>query len=293
MGSGSTQAPSGATRVGFKKTYPAGTLDKAAVQALFGSLKAHVASAGFNVLLDNPDGIDFIRMGAAAGTADDDTPHWAFSFQDQGTFGAILAWPVYGNTYLDQTAYTHNHTLFNSAWLGTPAPEITIWFAADGVAGWWWMHCVQASTQSATGVTMRFASAGATSRRYPSDTHQGLCTRYGIWDAWGDWEPAYARTEDGQINTRPWTGTWSPFGEGWSFNAKRHSGSPLPKMAVPQFPNRDGGISACILGEFNEILVLTDGYTSDELVVPGWVAMIGDEQDQPYAVPAPEHFTLL
>ena len=63
---------------------------------------------------------------------------------------------------------------------------------------------------------MRFAYVGATSRRYPSDIHQGLCARYGIWDAWGDWEPAYAKDEDGVIDMYPWTGTWSPFGEGWS-----------------------------------------------------------------------------
>lgn len=64
----------------------------------------------------------------------------------------------------------------------------------------------------------------------------------------------------------------------------------MPKMAVPQFPNRDGDIGACILGEFNEILVLTDGYAQEETVVPGWVAMTGDEWDQPYAVPTPAQF---
>ena len=277
-------------RVGFKKTFPAGTFDKAAVQALFGHLKTFVASAGFNVLLDTADGIDFIRMGSAAGTADDDVPHWAFSFQDQDPYGAIFAYPVHGNDYLDANAYAHSYTIVHSGWVGYPSPEITVWFAADGAAGWWWLHASQVDTNSATGVSMRFASAGASSRRYPSDTHQGLCARYGIWDPWGDWEPAYAKDEDGVINMYPWTGTWSPFGEGWSFNAKRHAGSPMPKMAVPQFPNRDGGISACILGEFNEILILTDGYAQEEVVVPGWIAMIGDEWDQPYAVPAPAQF---
>jgi hypothetical protein len=64
-------------------------------------------------------------------------------------------------------------------------------------------------------------------------------------------------------------------------------------MAVPQFPNRDYDIAACILGEFNEILVLTDGYTQEESVIPGWVAMTGSEWNQPYAVPAPEAFTQL
>lgn len=81
--------------------------------------------------------------------------------------------------------------------------------------------------------------------------------------------------------------------QGWTNNGKRHAGSPMPKMAVPQFPNRDGGISACVLGEFNEILILTDGYAAEEIVVPGWVAMVGDERDQPYAVPAPASFTVL
>lgn len=277
-------------RVGFKKTFAAGTFDKAAVQTLFGHLKTYVTNAGFNVLLDTVDGIDFIRLGSPAGTVDDDVPHWAFSFQDQDPYGAIFAYPVYGNDYLDANAYAHSYTVVHSGWMSNPSPEITVWFAADGAAGWWWMHASQVDTNSATGVSMRFASAGTTSRRYPSDTHQGLCARYGIWDPWGDWEPAYSKDEDGVIDIYPWTGTWSPFGEGWSFNGKRHAGSPLPKMAVPQFPNRDGGISACILGEFNEILILTDGYVQEEVVVPGWIAMIGDEWDQPYAVPAPPQF---
>lgn len=277
-------------RVGFKKTFAAGTFDKAAVQTLFAHIKTYVTNAGFNVLLDTVDGIDFIRLGSPAGTADDDVPHWAFSFQDQDPYGAIFAYPVYGNDYLDTNAYAHSYTIVHSAWVGNPSPEITVWFAADGAAGWWWLHASQVDTNSTTGVSMRFAVAGATSRRYPSDTHQGLCARYGIWDPWGDWEPAYAKDEDGVIDVYPWTGTWSPFGEGWTFNGKRHAGSPVPKMAVPQFPNRDGGISACILGEFNEILILTDGYAQEEAVVPGWIAMIGDEWDQPYAVPAPPQF---
>ncbi len=280
-------------RVGFKKAYPAGGLDKAAVLALFGHLKSHVASAGFTALLDNPDSIDFIRLGAAAGTADDDTPHWAFEYVDWGADAEIRAYPVYGAHFLDAAARAHSYTLVHTSWIGNPSPEITLWFAADGTAGWWWLHGVEADAGSATGVSMRMGYVGATSRRYPSDTHQGLCARYGIWDAWGDWEPAYVKDENGLIDSNPWTGTWSPFGEGWSFNARRHTGSPLPKMAVPQFPNRDGGITACILGEFNEVLVLTDGYASEEMAVPGWVAMIGDEWDQPYAVPAPASFTLL
>ena len=122
-------------RVGFKKTWAAGTFDKAAVQTLFAHLKTYVTNAGFNVLLDTVDGIDFIRLGSPAGTADDDVPHWAFSFQDQDPYGAIFAYPVYGNDYLDEAAYAHSYTIVHSAWVGNPSPEMTVWFAADGAAG--------------------------------------------------------------------------------------------------------------------------------------------------------------
>ena len=274
-------------RVGFKKTYPSGTFDRSAVEALYAHLRNYVVDAGFNVLFEIPTAVDFIRMGSPAGTANDDVPHWAFEYVDQGGYGEIRAYAVYGNHYLDATAYKNDYIIVNSGWVNE---EVTVWFACDGVAGWWWLHATQVDTNSVTGVSMRFAVAGTTSRRYPSDMHQGICSRYGIWDAWGDWEPAYSITEEGILELQPWTGTWSPFGEGWTFNGKRHPGSPLPKMAVPQFPNRDGGIGACILGEFNEILILSDGYAQEEIVVPGWVAMTGDGGDQPYAVPAPEQF---
>lgn len=281
-------------RVGFKKTWAAGTFDNAAVQALFGYIKTFVANAGFNVLLNASDGIDFIRTGSPAGTANDDVPHWAFSFQDQSPYVAISAHAVYGNDYLDPNAYASSSTIVHSGWAAGVSNDITVWFAADGVAGWWWLHATEVDTRSSTGMSMIiFAAAGATSRRYPSDTHQGLCARYGIRDALGNWSPAYARDGYGNINIYAHTGAWSPFGDGAHFNAKRHAGSPIPKMAVPQFPSCSGGISACILGEFNEILILTDGYTQEEVVVPGWVAMIGGDADQPYAVPSPESFTVL
>jgi hypothetical protein len=278
------------SRVGFKKTFPAGTFNKAAAQALFGYIKTYVTNAGFNVLLNTAGGIDFIRLGSPAGTADDDVPHWAFRFNDQGTYGAISASSVYGNDYLDTNAYANSRNIIYSDLPGSPSPDLTVRFAADGSAGWWWIHVIQADTTSSSGVSVRFGGAGATSRRYPSDTHQGLCARYGIWDPQGGWKPAYAKNESGVVDQTPSTDTWSPFGNGSTFNGRRHSGSPLPKMAVPQFPSRNGGISACVLGEFNEILILTDGYAQEEVVVPGWIAMVGAEWDQAYAVPAPPQF---
>ncbi|MEW5972244.1 MAG: hypothetical protein AB1713_00630 [Pseudomonadota bacterium] len=280
-------------RVGFKKTFAAGTFDKAAVQTLFGHLKTYVTNAGFNILVDTADGIDFIRMGSPAGTADDDIPHWAFKFEGGGQHGQILAYPVYGNDYLDANAYANGYHIVNSGWVASPSPEITIWFAADGLAGWWWMHATEADTNSSTGVVRRFAGAGTTSRRYPSDNHRGICARYGIRDRTTYWYPAYQKDSQGLINTTQSAGTWSIFGDGWGFSGKRHAGSPLPKMAVPLFPNRYGDVSACVLGEFNEILILTDGYAQEEVVIPGWVAMVGGDMEQPYAVPAPDSFTVL
>ena len=277
-------------RVGFKKTWAAGTFDKAAVQTLFGHLKTYVTNAGFNVLLDTVDGIDFIRLGSPAGTADDDVPHWAFSFHDQDPYGEIFAYPVYGNNYLDEAAYAPIYTIVHSAWVGNPSRELTLWFAADGVAGWWWLHGQVADDETSAGVSMIFPYAGVTTRRYAADTHQGLCARYGLRSGWGDWYPAYALNEEGNVVSDLRTNTWSPFGEGMIFNGKRHAGSPVPKMAVPQFPNRAGGISACILGEFNEILVLTDGYAQEEALLPGWIALTGSEWNQPYAAPAPAQF---
>lgn len=279
-------------RLGFKKIYPPGSFNQAAVQELFSHIKTYASDAGFKLLLNTSTGIDLIQSGAPAGTANDDVPHWAFRYQDSGSQGTIYAHTVFGNHYLDAGAYTHSNAIVHSGWVN-PANALTVWFCVDGVAGWWWLHATRTESNSSTGMAMSFAYAGTTSRRYPSDTHQGLCARYGIWDAWSDWSPAYAKTTSGTINTNPWMTTWSPFGEGSEFNGKRHTGSPLPRMAVPQFPSRNGDISACVLGELNEILILTDGYAAEEIVVPGWVAMIGDDNDQPYAVPAPASFTLL
>ncbi|MFN3980153.1 MAG: hypothetical protein ACK4SA_07210 [Caldilinea sp.] len=279
-------------RLGFKKSYVAGALDTAAVAALFASIKTTLIDSGFTVVLDSPNAIDVVPVGVNAAAPNDDAPHWAFTYDDQGGTGQIQASAVFGVNYLDAGALLNTLTVVNPEWLGSPSPAVTLWFAADGAAGWWWLHALADDANSSTGVNARFACAGVTTRRYPADQYQGLSTRYGLWDPWGDFYPAYARQIDGSLQAGAWTGTWSPFGEGWTNNGQRHAGSPLPKMAVPQFPNRDGN-AACLYGEFNEILILTDGYAQEETVLPGWVAMTGSERTQPYAVPAPASFTVL
>ena len=279
-------------RIGFKKHYAAGTFDKAAILEIFNHFKAAVVDAGFTIILNTDTAIDFLRTGSPVGTANDDIQHWALSYEDLGTYCRINSYSVFGHDYMDAGAYAHNYTLVYSGWMTEP-PELTAWFAADGVEGWWWLNVITVNPSSATGYEIRIIAVGASSRRYPSDMNKGLCARYGIWDNWGDWEPAYATDEFGLITVSPWTGTWSPFGEGWTNNSIRHPGSPIGKMAVPMFPNRDGGITACVLGEFREILILTDGYVSGEAPFPGWIAFTGSDRDQPFALPAPNSFTVL
>jgi hypothetical protein len=277
-------------RVGFRKTYAAGAFDKVALRALFELMKAHVHAAGFNVLLDDADGIDFIRMNSPAGTADDDVPHWAFSIEDADTFGRIYSHAVYGDNYLAPDARTCRNTLVAQLNLGDPPPAVTVRFAVDGFEGWWWLNATVEQPNSPTGLDMKCAGVGVSCRRYPADHHQGLCARYGLWDPWGDWRPAYQIKSDGALDTHPWSGVWSPLGMGWNVVGRRHPSSPLPRMAVPQFPAGFSDVTACVLGEFNEVLVLSDGYAQDEAVAPGWIAMVGDARDQPYAVRAPLEF---
>lgn len=283
-------------RVGFKKVYPAGSVfDAAATQTMLGHIKTHLASAGFNVLLDTPGAIDVIRAGFPSGTKDDDVPHWAFVYNELNPYNAgVTAYSVYGNDYLDANGNSNaGGNVVHSNNLDDHTKDTTVWFAADGAAGWWWLVGVCDDAASPSGKYIYFANAGVTTRRYPADQYSGLCARYGIWNKGGNWYPAYAKNADGTPNAAPTTNTWSPFGEGWSNNGQRHPGSPLPRMAVPQFPNRDGSITACVFGEFNEIMILTDGYAIGEEVVPGWIAFVGNQQDQPFAVPAPASFTLL
>lgn len=278
--------------VGFRKVYAVGAFDKAAVADLFTNIKAHMAAAGFKVLADTTTLGDYVRAGSPAGVANDDVPHWAFRHEDLGQNGKLHVHPIHGAGYDDPAARTSEYLIADTNLVGNPSPELKLWFAADGVAGWWWLYATAPNGTSATGVELRAACVGATSRRYASDTYQGLCTRYGVFEAWGYWLPAYITDDTGSAAGNRWCFTWSPFGIGWKFSGRRHAGSPLPRLAVPVFPVKDGG-SACVLGEFNEVLAITDGYAQGGEVVPGWFAWVGSNTEQSYAVPAPVEFTQL
>jgi len=280
-------------RIGIKRSYAAGAFTTAAVQTLFNDIKTALIAAGFVVVRNTATDIDVLRMGATAGTVDDDTPHWALVFQDAGAIGRIKGYAVNGPDYLAAGASTSGEQLVASNEGLSAGAQVTLWFACDGREGWWWLVALQSSSANPSGYSRLHANAGVTSRRYPSDAMPGLCARYGFWEDSGGFWPAYATDKTGTRQSALWVGTWSPFGVGWSPNGIRHPGSPFPRMAVPLFPARDDGITACILGEINEVLALTDGYALEEAAIPGWIAFpLWSEATirQAVAFPAPGSF---
>ncbi len=278
-------------RVGFKKIFAPGSFDASAITVLFAWVRTTLIDAGFTLNIETSTTLDFSRADATPDDANDDLPHWAFTLTPQGSQTVITAHSVFGAYLNAPSALSHDTRVAAGGTTPASLPEFTLWFAADGGTGGWWCHINVADANSPTGHSFAFACAGVTSRRYPADLHQGLSARYGLRTMHGDWYPVYARDESGAIVTGPWTASWSPLGMSWAYNSKRHPGSALPKLAVPQFPARDGGITACLYGEYNEIMSLSNGFTLEERVLPGWMALVGNDNNQPYAVPAPDVFT--
>ena len=273
-----------AFRAGFSRTYAAGAFDAAAINLLFADLRATLLGCMFMPIIDSETAIDFQPPYAQPGSRNDDVPHWAFSLeQQQDGNNFITAYAVHGNDYLDVSGFHSSSTLVYSSLYGGAPPALRLWFACDSIGGWWWLVLLPEGGASLT-------LAGVTSRRYPSDQHQGLCARYGLWESGSGWMPAYACDPEGVVLGQSWLATWSPLGIGWSNNGQRHTGSPIPRLAVPVFPCRDGGITACLFGEFNEVLALTDGYGTGEAPVPGWIAFVSGTSEQAFALPAPEQF---
>lgn len=273
-------------RIGFKKSYPAGTFDEVLQQDLFDQLKLHLIAADFKVLLDTPTAIDFIQAGAALNAAHDDVPHWGLELFDDGGDFLFTPYAVYGTTLDDPSVRRKQDQVGN--WNVAPARAtngITFWFAADGAAGWWWLYSEE---QFDTGLQTNYV-LGATCRRYPADCYQGLSTRYGLLCN-GTFSPAYvtdATTGDSANNIT--FGLWSPLNGDYL----RHAASPLPRLAVPCFPSGGGNnATAHLFGEFNELLHLTSGYATEDTPLPGWIAL-DTTGWQPFAFPAPETFSLL
>lgn len=274
-------------RVGFKKTIGAGNFDTAALQALFADMRSYIVSAGFEIIENAANDIEFTQAGAPANVVDDDVPHWWIS----SASNFLNAKSVHGADRTHQLAYLGNQDQPLQA--GTYA-DLTAHFVADGMGGWWWLHVAEADQGQSSGFSKKFAMAGATSRRYPVDHCNGLVARYGVRMA-GYWFPPYSVDSGGTIWAGPFYGTWSPLGPGEGNLRVRHQGSPLARVAVPQYPHPGGwdGMTACVLGELNEILALTDGYTHEEVIAPGWVAMVGGNTESAYAALAPSSFDVL
>lgn len=276
-------------RIGFRKVYAPSAISAASFTEMFALLKAAFVEAGFTVLTDTATVFEVIPLGVPVGTADDETPHWSLRLNAQGSSASLYASPVHG-TDLNTQAISNEVWLLDTWSLGSPSPEFTLWFAADGREGWWWLHGSAADPASPSGLVFRVGATATRSRRYPSDRYPNLCARYGLRDMWGSFYVPYA-IEPGGLRNPQSMPSWSPLGAGTPVG-RRHPGSPLPKMAVPVFPSPGGWLTALIMGELEHVLILTDGYANLDEVVPGWIAFVGGEWDQPYAVPAPPSFTV-
>lgn len=282
------------SRVGFKKIIAAGNFTSGALSTLKADIKTYIVNAGFAVLTNNANEIDFMQAGFGAAEYGDDIPRWYV-----GTSSAIAPQAYLGPDFLDMaTEFSGNAASLN---FDAGLPEIVIHFAADGAQGWWWLHVAKEDNAQASGYTHHFGVGGATSRRYPADNHQGLCNRYGILGMTGTdagvWFPPVLLDDTGAaVAGSVDVVAWSPLtGEGYGFARKRHTGSPLPKMAVPLYPCASswGGITAFVLGELNEFMVLTDGYSLGEVIAPGWAALVGQDGAWALAALAPDTFTVL
>lgn len=274
-------------RIGFTKSYAPGTFGVASIPELFGLMKAAFIDAGFVVVADTATNFEFLPIGVPLDAADDDTPHWGLRYEDHGSY-ATLYGVVYQGQSGGQMMDSNNYWLVDS-YAVTNIPEIfTFWFAADGLEGWWWLHSAITDASSPSGMSFRAGVVATRSRRYAADRYSGLCARCGLRDLWGSFYVPYALDPGGNRSPQSMP-SWSPLG-GNQPVGKRHPDSPLPRMAVPVFPAPGSWMTACVMGELDHVLNLTSGYTHLEEAVPGWIAFVGGEWDQSYAVPAPVSF---
>lgn len=277
-------------RVGFRKVYAPGEFGVAAVHDLYTLLRQGFVDAGFTLQVDTASAFDVLPTSVAHGTVDDDTPHWALRLDDQGGFAALYARAVHGVNTLDQQALVNDLWLIDSYAIFNIPQEFTLWFTADAREGWWWLHGAIADPASPSGLAFRVGLTATKSRRYASDRYTGLCARFGLRDVWGSFYVPYGCDPGGNRSPQSMQ-TWSPLGAGTPVG-RRHTGTPLPRMAVPVFPAPGGWITACVMGELDHVLTLTSGYANLEEAVPGWIGFVGSDWDQPYAVPAPASFTV-
>ncbi|TRZ64067.1 MAG: hypothetical protein D4S02_11400 [Rhodocyclaceae bacterium] len=297
------------SRVGFKKSFPVGSMDATTVfDSLYQNIKTFLTAAWYVTVVDDvadPGVYEYfyvIQAGAESDAAHDDVPSWMIGFEANAPV-ICLASARYDDTYSSAGI-----PIASSDWNGGADSEI--WFAADGAAGWWWLAQMHVDAGVPSGYTLDTLTVGSTVRRYLADRQTGIVARYGLVQIDSTrrrWMPAYAIGSDGTelfygaFGTAPLYGSpvfdlFSPLG-GMSLVAFRHPGSVLPLLAAPVFPSHPVGspVSAAMLGELEAIMQLTDGHVLGDLVVPGWIALsTGDPEATPaVALPAPDAFVTL
>lgn len=270
-------------RIGFKHLWDAGVFDDTAVADLFVAMANTLTTAGFRIADSTATRIGVLRSDAAPGVTDDDTPHWLFELSS----GSIQVTALKGVSAEDPQAHRILSMVVNSL-SGYPSPT-RVGFAADGREGWWWLHISHPVNDSPSGFSTLMLTVGTTLRRHPVDRYPGLAARFGLFDGTSFKLPFY-RDPSGFANAGEFN-TGSPLGRLGNGAGTRHVGSPLPRMAVPIYPMHDSQ-TACVLGELDAAMLLTDGYAMEETVMPGWVAWVGNPAaaQSSFALPAPDVF---
>lgn len=279
-------------KVGFRKDWAAGTFSMSEYATLLGHIKTYVQNAGFNILAQSENSVDFIRGDAQLGAADDDIPHWAIKFGpvQYGPPGDLLQYyAVYGDPLGGvNTLWSMQY----SGYYGGGNSAISAWFAADGREGWWWLYIAAMSGSSVSYAFDFFA--GVRSRRYPADMSQGVCPRYMLIDSGNNLAIPYLIDAD--------SGSQISMARGKAFsvfsNTKgyRHNGSSIPNIVVPIFPvpgdESPTNYSSALLGELIDIFAVTKGRQHLEEVMPGWKVLKMDFSAD-VVVPAPATFDVL
>jgi hypothetical protein len=284
-------------RIGISKTYAGGTLTN--VTALFGLLKTMIVDAGFNVLANLSDRIEFMPAGATpAADTNDDTPHWTIYLNGTTEIKAAalhgLAWNDAGiRTGTPAIAVTANPQYWDPIDEVFYNSQLQIWAAASGREGWFWIGTRQWATDDSqeTFDVYHAVTIGAKSRRMPSDMTSDNWARYGLLTAAGLYLPAFGRNNAGSV-VAPTLGWWSPLcadGAG----IKRHPASTLAQLAAPVYPKLGTStLSAAVMGDIEDAMIATNGYTHLGTTIPGWVTFNSAiHTDAPLVLKAPASFT--
>lgn len=281
-------------RVGISKSYTAGALTD--VTALFGLVKQLIVDAGFNIVTNIADRIEFTPAGTTpAANTSDDTPH--FTIYLVGT-DQIRARALYGLTWNDggvksgaevtivdtPIQYSDGTTTYSSAF--------ALRAAADGREGWFWfmgMQSVWDAIQEVEVASYHRAVACTPARRLPSDMSAGRATRYGVFSDAGMFAPAYAlNASNAQVAAS--LGWWSPVCADGAGSAKLTAS--IGTLSAPIYPSQAANMATALFGELDCVMANTDGFANYGTAIPGWMTFAPELDSAPdLAFKAPSAFT--